>query len=86
MPGSGLGLAIVAQAVETDGGTVEAQNLATGGSEFKITFPTLQEQGDGAIPVAPMGPVRIGNCHRQIDQEGEVLERETRSPTSAGAR
>jgi two-component system, OmpR family, sensor histidine kinase MprB len=41
LPGSGLGLAIVAQVVKGEGGTVRAENDASGGARMTLHLPTV---------------------------------------------
>jgi two-component system sensor histidine kinase MprB len=41
LPGSGLGLAIVAQVVQAEGGTIEAENVPTGGARMSMQLPVV---------------------------------------------
>ena len=42
--GTGLGLSIVSDTVSRRGGSIWAENVATGGSRFTVTLPSLEEE------------------------------------------
>ena len=48
LPGSGLGLAIVAQVVKAEGGTITAENDASGGARMSLLLPTVAAPDDAA--------------------------------------
>ena len=43
--GTGLGLSIVSDTVSRRGGSIWAENVATGGSRFTVTLPSVEEEG-----------------------------------------
>ena len=42
--GTGLGLSIVSDTVSRRGGSIWAENVATGGSRFTVTLPSVEEE------------------------------------------
>lgn len=70
--GNGLGLALVKRILDSCGGTVEVENVATGGCRFIVTLPEVKETGKNTVEIVAetAQKVVVGTAQKLVRKTG----------------